>query len=246
MKGVPSPLVGAFCRRCCVAFAVLAFGLICGLQSRPALAQSAPPADPLLLDANFTWESQGRALFASMNYRHLIDSEIRRKLRRGLPTKILLTALVRTVDSDTAVSTTYQSCTITWHVWEEMYRVEITRPNAAATIRHWTPTLNGVLRRCAEARSLLIADSGQLATGRAIYLDATMRINPISEELLSKLKRWVTRPSRTTTAAPGSALFSTFTGLFMQRIGDAERAIKFKTKPQVPQQQPPQPSQTQG
>lgn len=188
---------------------------------------------PLLVDAQFVWESRGRTLFASMSYRHLVDAEIRRKLSRGLPTKILLTALVRTADN-AAVSSTYQSCTITWHVWEEMYRVEITRPNVAKTTRHWTPTLNGVLRRCAEVRSLLVADNSQVSRKVPIYLDATMRINPISDELLGKLKRWVSRPSRTTNAAPGSALFSTFTGLFMQRIGDAERTIQFRTKVATP------------
>jgi hypothetical protein len=42
------------------------------------------------------------------------------------------------------------------------------------------------------------------------------------------------RPSSTGTAAPGDALFSTFTGLFLQRIGDAERDQKFVTRPAKP------------
>ncbi|MEN9579708.1 MAG: hypothetical protein RJA70_2717, partial [Pseudomonadota bacterium] len=161
--------------RFCVVFA--------GLLLAPAASGQVPMAQ---LEAKFTWEPQSRALFATFSFRHLIDDEIRRKLSRGLPTKILLTALVRREDGGQPVSTTYQSCTITWHVWEEMYRLEVSRPNFPTVTRHWTPTLNGVLRRCGEAQQLLIADSAQLPNGQTVYLDATLRINPISEELLGK------------------------------------------------------------
>ena len=35
-------------------------------------------------------------------------------------------------------------------------------------------------------------------------------------------------------ASPGSILFSTFTGLFMTRIGEAERVLEFSTRPVLP------------
>jgi hypothetical protein len=136
--------------------------------------------------------------------------------------------------SDTPVASTYQSCTVTWHVWEEMYRVEIATPETATTRRHWTPTLAGVLRRCAEANRLLVAGPSQVAPGTSVSLAGTLRINPISDDLLKKLKHWVSLPSRNAAATPGSALFSTFTGLFMQRIGDAERTVVFRTPYGVP------------
>jgi hypothetical protein len=59
-------------------------------------------------------------------------------------------------------------------------------------------------------------------------------VNPISPEVLKKIQRWVMRPASTGTAAPGDALFSTFTGLFLQRVGDAEREVKFVTRITLP------------
>jgi hypothetical protein len=115
-----------------------------------------------------------------------------------------------------------------------MYRVEISTPEAPSTRRHWTPTLSGVLRRCAEANGLLVAGPTQVSPGIAVSLHGTVRINPVSDELLKKLKHWVSLPSRNATVTPGSALFSTFTGLFMQRIGDAERTLVFRTNVAVP------------
>lgn len=185
-------------------------------------------------DARFYWNEQRTGLYVDMSFRDQMDAEIREKLSRGLPTKVLLTGMLFQAGSETPVASTYQSCKVTWHVWEEMYRVEVATPEAPDTRRHWTPTLAGVLRRCADASQLLVAGPAQVAPGVAVSLRGTVRINPVSDELLRKLKHWVSLPSRNATATPGSALFSTFTGLFMQRIGDAERTLMFRTAYGVP------------
>jgi hypothetical protein len=99
-----------------------------------------------------------------------------------------------------------------------------------------SPTLEGVLRRCAEVKRLLVATSRELPTGIAVSLRARLQVNPVSPEILDKIKMWVSRPARTGTAAPGDALFSTFTGLFMQRISDAERTLDIVTVETVPNQ----------
>jgi hypothetical protein len=205
------------------------------IAMRPANAQSADEftAGPPRV-AELAWDAQRQAIHATFEFRDVIDEDVTRKLQRGLPTRILLTALVYTRGSDVPISTTFQSCKITWHVWEDMYRVEVIRPNQPAGNGHWTPTLAGVLRRCATADKLLVADLTQVSGNPTLRLDVTVRVNPVSEETLGKLKRWVSHPSRTGTAAPGSALFSTFTGLFMQRLADAEKTVRFRTMDVAP------------
>jgi hypothetical protein len=167
-----------------------------------------------------------------MGFRDVLDAGIRSKLSRGLPTTVVLTATVQRVGSNEPLSTTTQTCRITWHVWEEAYYLEIVRPGSSQA--RWTTTLEGVLRRCAEARRLLAGDAAQIAPGTPLYARGSIQINPVSPEVLQKLQRWVMRPSSTGTAAPGDALFSTFTGLFLQRIGDAEREVRFFSRPRIP------------
>jgi hypothetical protein len=173
---------------------------------------------------------------ASVSYRDVVDANIRKKLSRGLPTTIVMTATLHSPGSAKPISTTVQSCRITWHVWEEVYLVEITRPGRSHS--EWTTTIEGVLRRCAEARRLLAADRSQIVPGIPLYMSATVQVNPVSPEILKKIKRWVNRPTGTGTAAPGDALFSTFTGLFLQRIGEAERELEFSTKTVLPRTYP--------
>lgn len=191
-----------------------------------AAAQEAPRA------VTFEWDQSQRELFASLSYRDVVDEEIRRKLSRGLPTTIVFTGTLYRRGVRSPISTTVQTCKITWHVWDEAYRLDVTRPEGTRT--RWTTTLEGVLRRCAESARLLVATLRELSPGQGVFLRGRVHVNPVSPEILEKIKLWVSRPTRTATAAPGDALFSTFTGLFMQRIGDAERTLEFITEDVVP------------
>jgi len=185
-------------------------------------------------DVLFEWDSEAKLLYLSVGFRDVIDPELRSKLSRGLPTTIVLTAAVYRVGAGAGqpLSTTAHTCKVTWHVWEEAYRVEITRPGGSQT--SWTTTVEGVLRRCADVRRLLAGTSLQIPANTPLYCAAKVQVNPLSAEVLQKLKLWVLRPSGTGTAAPSDALFSTFTGLFLQRVGEAERELKFNSRPATP------------
>ncbi len=217
--------------------ALAAAGAACLIAwAGPALAQEKkdPPRD-----ARYSWNHQNTQLYMDVSFRDIVDAEIRKKLSRGLPTTIVLTAAVHQVGSKDPVSTTAQTCKITWHVWDEVYLVETTRPGGSKSSA--AISVDGVIRRCADARRLPIGTSAQVPVGASIYLTAKVQVNPVSAEILNKIKRWVSRPTGTATAAPGDALFSTFTGLFLQRVGEAERELKFTTKTAVPAVEKPPP-----
>lgn len=181
--------------------------------------------------ARLQWEdAKSTQLTVSVAFREVITQEIQAKLTRGLPTSILLTAGLYTKNSEQPVGTTVQTCRVTWHVWEEAYRVELNRANLP-TATSWTTTLEGVFRRCGEARRLPVALTSNFRRQRVLSLRARVLVNPIGDALLQKIKRWVSRPTGTNTSAPGDALFGTFTGFFMQHIGEAERIVLFETFP---------------
>ena len=209
-------------------WAPLALGLLVAGQAHAQAAAASGTRD-----VSFEWDADAKLLYLSVSYRDVVDPELQAKLSRGLPTTIVLTAAVYRGGVSQPLSTTAQTCKVTWHVWEEAYQVEITRPGASQQTR-WTTTVEGVLRRCAEARRLLAGTAAQIPLGTPLFCAAKVQVNPLSPELLQQIKRWVMRPSGTGTAAPSDALFSTFTGLFLQRIGEAERELKFNSKPTLP------------
>lgn len=210
-----------------VALALAAVLFLPGAARAQAVAQQTPPRT-----ASFEWDAAKKELFVSLAFRDGLDQEIQRKLSRGLPTTIVFTGALFRRGGKAPISTTVQTCKITWHVWDEAYRVEVTRPEGSRT--RWTTTLEGVLRRCAEVTRLLVATSREVPFASPVFLRGRVDVNPVSPEILEKIKLWVSRPARTGTAAPGDALFSTFTGLFMQRVGEAERIIEVVTFELVP------------
>jgi hypothetical protein len=181
-------------------------------------------------DAKMVWDGAAREqLLTDLSFRDIIDNEIRGKMSRGLPTTIVFTATLHQPGVARVLATTAQTCRVTWHVWEEAYRLEISKPGEVRA-PVWTTTIEGVMRRCAEVHRLLTATRDQVPGAGPFVLNAKVQVNPVSDDVLQKIKRWVSRPTGTSTAAPGDALFSTFTGLFLQRVGEAERVLVFATK----------------
>lgn len=211
--------------------------LLLSLLPRLAIGQ-AKPKEPPPREARFEWDESGQFLYMGLSFRDAVDEATRDKLQRGLPTTILFTGALYELGGQAPVATAVQSCRITWHVWKEVYLLEIKRTGGIRT--ETTLTLNGVLRRCAEvqfgatARPLLVASRSQVHRGVPLLMKGKVQINPVSPELLRKIERWISRPLDTATAAPGDALFSTFTGLFLQRIGEAERQLDFTTQAVLP------------
>jgi len=203
-----------------------------GALLAPATATAQTEVVLVQREVELSWDTDRSLLYLDMGFRDVLDAGIQSKLSRGLPTTIVLAATVQRAGSNEPLSTTTQTCRITWHVWEEAYYVEIVRPGSSQA--RWTPTLEGVFRRCAEAHRLLAGDASQIPQNVPLFARGSIQINPVSPEVMHKLQRWVMRPSSTGTAAPGDALFSTFTGLFLQRIGDAEREVRFFTRPRRP------------
>jgi len=210
-----------------VALLCAVFALLCTLSVRPAHAQESAE-EVVTREARFDWDADTGLLYLDLLFRDIVDANLQSKLSRGLPTTIVLTAAIYRAGTAKPLSTTAQTCKVTWHVWEEAYLVEVMRPGS--TRQSWTTTIEGVIRRCTEVRHLLAGDAAQIPSGVPLVAAGKIQVNPVSPEVLQKIKRWVMRPSATGTAAPGDALFSTFTGLFLQRIGDAERQQKFSTR----------------
>ncbi|MCC6217331.1 MAG: hypothetical protein IT376_20910 [Polyangiaceae bacterium] len=209
----------------------LAVGCAAVAVSAPARADDRAPAPRSL---RLQWDAAKRQLRATFEFRDVMTKALRRKLKRGLPTTIVLTGALYSAGSKVPLATTAQTCKITYLVWDEVWRVEIARPGAFVVER--TPTVLGVMRRCAQATRLLVATGAQVPEGMPLYLQAKVQVNPLSPAVLRKVRRWVSRPLATGTASAGDALFSTFTGLFLQRIGDAERTLEIVTKPSLPEE----------
>lgn len=183
--------------------------------------------------AVYTRNAETRAVEATFSYRDVVDGDVRKKLQSGLTTVIVLAGGIFRADGDgSPVPGTgiWQSCRVTFDVWNEVYRLQIGRAEGEG--KSVAVNIEGVLRRCTEVRKLPL--QGQLAPGTRYFLAATVEVNPVSQEMLEQIRRWVSRPPGSSAGSPGDSLFGSFVGLFVARIGKADRTLSFRTQTFAP------------
>jgi hypothetical protein len=204
---------------------------------RTAYAEDEPKQEELpRRQANFAWDRNEKTkqtlLRASFSYRDVIDRAMSEKLASGLPTVIAMRAYVLREGEANPVALAVRTCRVVYDLWDEVYRLKISsvggeRDSAALN-------LEGVLRQCAEARDLPVADRSLLVPGKPHFLGVIVEVNPVSPQMLAQMRQWVSRPAGSTGIGPGDALFGSFVGLFVRQIGNADRTLRFRTQSMTP------------
>jgi hypothetical protein len=212
----------------------LAFAAALLPVTSPARADDAPPlTSPAQLQqrpANFAWDKT--LLRASFSYSDVLTPLLRTKLSNGLSNVIVMRAYVFEAGATSPVALAAKTCNVSYDVWDEVYRIKLTTPDG--TLNKAVVNVDGVVRECAAAQDLPIADRSLMRAGASHFLAVIVDVNPVSEEMLAQLQKWVERPMGSTAIAPGNALFGAFVGLFVRNIGTSDRTIQFRTQAFVP------------
>lgn len=195
----------------------------------PAEAQSAPPAPtaPRKLPTRAAkFESYRGWVAMTVAWRDVIDRRIRGKLLSGLPTMIVTRGYVFPQGSPQPVALSVQSCRIVFDLWDEVFRIDLRQGGR----RRRTVAVNveGVMRRCTESRRLPIVRVSALPADR-YFVGVLVEVNPISRQMLARIKRWVALPKGAGAVGPGDSLFGSFVGLFVTNVPAADQTLSFRT-----------------
>lgn len=220
-------------------FAVLVAVAMIGAPS-DARAEDPPKQEELpRRQANFAWDraepkndKSPLLLRASFSFRDVIDKPMAEKLASGLPTVIAMRAYVLREGEANPVALAVRTCRVVFDLWDEVYRLKISGPGGERDTA--ALNLDGVLRQCAEARDLAVAERALLVTGKPHFLGVIVEVNPVSPQMLEQMRKWVSRPAGSTGIGPGDALFGSFVGLFVKQMGTADRTLRFRTQSLTP------------
>jgi len=139
----------------------------------------------------------------------------------------------------TPIALTAKSCRVVYDLWDEVFRIQLTQ--AGGQTNTIAVNVEGVLRNCGEARKIPLVERALLKDTTRYFVAMIIEVNPVSAEMLDRIKKWVTRPSGSAALGPGDSLFGSFVGLFVTRIGDADRKLSFRTQTFLPPIPPPPP-----
>lgn len=194
-------------------------------QQQPAHPAALPPRQ-----ANYAWDQD--LLRASFSYRDVMsDPALLKKMSSGLPMVIAMRAYLFPEGGDTPVVLAARVCRVAYDLWDEVYRIHVSESERE---RDQAAVLDGVLRICTEARDFPIVRRSVLTPGQPYFLGVVVDVNPVSQDMIEQIRRWIARPTGSTGIGPTDALFGGFVQLFVRQIATSDKTLTFRTQDVVP------------
>jgi len=149
------------------------------------------------------------------------------RLLSGFSTRVLIrVALVRD-GGDEPIAQAMRLAEIVYDLWDEKLRVRFStgKPGAAETLVVATP--NAAVDLATSLVGFPVVESGRLEAGASYHVSLRADLNPISEELVSNLRRWLSHPTGRGRSGSGDSFFGSFVSVFVNpRIDDSERLLQ--------------------
>jgi hypothetical protein len=171
----------------------------------------------------------GQQLLVSASFTEIFDARAYQRLASGIPTTVLVRGTVVLKDSELPVSLTVGSYRVAYDLWDEVYTIQIDDPEGSRVVR---------LRRRADVLATVgrvsrfpISALDRLSRGPHYHLALIVELNPVSEELLAEVRRWLSKPAGRGRLDVSSSMFGSFVSVFVNpKLAQAERVLRFRSQ----------------
>jgi hypothetical protein len=166
-------------------------------------------------------------LLVSVGVQDIIQPSDAKRLTSGFGTRVFIGVNVVRADNGAVVAQTFRHSVIVYDLWDEKFRVRRIDGNL--------PPEELVAANAVEAReqaTLLVrfpvADLQGLRPGVAYRVIVRADLNPLSQDVVTEVRRWLARPPAQGRLAPGDSFFGSFVSIFVNpHIEDSERRVMF-------------------
>jgi hypothetical protein len=152
-----------------------------------------------------------------------------KKLQSGLPQTVTTRVYAYAENSREPLTVTALTCRVVYDLWDGTYRIERQTEKTDRTLS--AKTTDGVVQQCLEIQSLTLGEAAayQREHGRYIYFGVVVELNPLSQDTVQRIRRWLAQPSGS--ELEGNAFFGSFVSIFVGRkLGSAEKTLSFRSQ----------------
>ncbi len=176
-------------------------------------------------------------LVASVGLADLFGPEDRERLTSGFVTRVLVRVALQEEGTAEPVALAFQRTEIVYDIWDERFRLRVTR-GAGPDVHLEARTADEAIARATSLWQLPVADAARLRPGATYVLAVRGDLNPISEELMADVRRWIVQPARgERRIGTGDSFFGSFVSIFVNpRLDDSERQLRFLSQRFDPRQ----------
>lgn len=164
----------------------------------------------------------------SFSVRDFLDTAVSQKLQSGLPQTVVTRLYAYTEKGRDPLAVGVLSCRVAYDLWENTYRIE--RQTETQDKTYTVKNLDAVGRLCLEADKWPLGETKSYArvNGQRVYFAAVVELNPLSQDTVARIRRWLARPSGT--QLEGNAFFGSFVSIFVSRkLGAAEKTLSVRS-----------------
>lgn len=196
---------------------LLAFGLFLGLAQ--AEAKEGPD------ERRTGLARQGGKLTISLGLQDLFTERDVDRLLSGFTTRVLIRAVVQRIEDDEVVAEAIRVAEVVYDLWDEKLRVRLSSGNPPSIQIHVAKDSWAAMQLASTLVAFPVTDLDRLVPGIAYRIRIRADLNPISEELLQNLRRWLSTP--TGRGRSGENFFGSLLRVFVNpRIEDSERILQ--------------------
>ncbi len=172
---------------------------------------------------------RGGALVISVGVQDLFQAPDLERLTSGFATRVLVhVALVREGNNQAVAEATRWS-EIVYDLWDERFHVRRTDGAAVPEVRD-AATAQEALTLATALVAFPVAPLPGLQAGAVYRVNVRADLNPLSEELVGRVRRWLARPAGRTP----DGVFGSFVSFFVNpKVQDSERRVQFVSQPVV-------------
>jgi len=195
-----------------------------------ALLLVAPPAraDDEVAFKQATFRESGKALEVSVGFREMLDQGLRDRLKSGFATTVVMRLYLYQKGGGEPVLATARTLKAVYDLWDEQFLLRIEEPG-----RTWHVRLRDQRQVVDVLTSLWrfpICPLQRLSPGAQYFVAGIAEVNPMSEELLAEVRRWLRTPYGEHRGAGSESFFGSFVSIFVNnKIRSAEKTFSFRT-----------------
>jgi hypothetical protein len=208
--------------------------VIRGLVIAAALLMTAvaPAAadEPDLIGKRMELAERGGRLTVSTAFTEVFTAEAYDELGSGLANTVVIRVYVYRKGVELPVAFTLAAFRIVYDLWDELYLVRIDTTAGRQNLRFESRA--EALRAITELDRFPIADLDDIAVGPHYFLALVVELNPVSEEMLAEMRRWLTRPAGAASLDRSTSFFGSFVSVFVNpKLPEADRVVRIRSQP---------------
>ncbi|RMH40184.1 MAG: hypothetical protein D6689_14540 [Deltaproteobacteria bacterium] len=169
-------------------------------------------------------------LVASVQFTDLFDAAAYNKLSSGFAATVAVRGVVYEVRSGAPVAVTAATFRVVYDLWDEVYRIRIVDMRGMRGFR--VRSRADALKAVTEVDALPLAPLDRIAIGPHYVVELIVELNPISDERLAEMRRWLTRRAGTASIQSNSSFFGSFVSVFANpELRPSDAALRLRSQP---------------